>query len=111
MSDNVCTGPDLATYQQWIAERKAALPPVRSEPLLAPCPFCGNVPTLVFRSTGLSDLSRPIISCPGPCAMKEVTTGPYMMADECIAAWNGRANAALTGGEAVPSNGVVGAQP
>lgn len=35
MSDNVCTGPDLSTYLQWAAERKAALPPVRSEPLLS----------------------------------------------------------------------------
>jgi hypothetical protein len=33
MIDNVKTGPDLQTYQQWAAERKAALPPVRSDSL------------------------------------------------------------------------------
>lgn len=35
MSNNVCTGPDLQTYQQWAAKRKAELPSGRSEPLLS----------------------------------------------------------------------------
>lgn len=93
MKCTIC-GQQAEPDGQLQCECSAALPPVRSEPLLAPCPFCGNVPQLLFRSTGFSDLARPIISCPGPCEMKEVTTGLYDRAEECVAAWNRRANAA-----------------
>jgi hypothetical protein len=40
MSDNVKTGPDLQTYQQWAAERKAALPPVRVQAVVVPLHSC-----------------------------------------------------------------------
>jgi len=65
---------------------------VTSGTLLAPCPFCGNVPKLLVRSTGYNAL-RFVIACAGPCEMAEVSTGPYQRQDECVAAWNGRANA------------------
>ena len=69
-----------------------AVMPIESAPLLAPCPFCGNVPQLLVRANGYNEL-RFVIACVGPCELKEVSTGPYQMQHECVAAWNGRANA------------------
>ena len=69
---------------------------IESTPLLAPCPFCGNVPKMLMRTTCYNEL-RFVIACAGPCEMKEVSTGPYQRQDECIAAWNGRANMVLSG--------------
>jgi len=69
---------------------------IESTPLLAPCPFCGNEPKLLVRATGYNEL-RFIVSCPGPCNMKIVSTGPYTDQDNCVAAWNDRANAEAHG--------------
>lgn len=69
---------------------------IESTPLLAPCPFCGNKPKLLVRATGYNEL-RFIVSCPGPCSMKIVSTGPYTDQDNCVAAWNDRANAPRQG--------------
>lgn len=74
---------------------------IESTPLLAPCPFCGNEPKLLVRATGYNEL-RFIVSCPGPCNMKIVSTGPYTDQDNCVAAWNDRANSMVSGAEASP---------
>ncbi len=64
----------------------AALPPVRSEPLLA-CPFCGS------RHAYVSE-DKFCVNCPG-CGAR----GPDFNSTDlaAIAAWNRRANAAGQG--------------
>lgn len=80
----------------------AILTPGMMEPTplqpLKPCPFCGNAPTLLVRATGYNEL-RFVISCPGPCEMKDVSTGQYQRQDECVAAWNHRATTGARKGE------------
>ena len=85
---------------------------IESTPLLA-CPFCGSLDLWYYPDA-------TAVGCRG-CFM----TGPIIEGsdraidvadqggdeDAAVMLWNTRrANAALTGGEAVPSNGVVGVE-
>jgi hypothetical protein len=75
MSDNAKTGPDLQTYQQWAAERQAALPPVRVEADVG-CRYClglqrweGDAPLpfpLTIFDKGLDELHCGYDGAPSP---------------------------------------------
>jgi transcription elongation factor Elf1 len=70
------------------------------QPLML-CPFCGRAAVMV------PGLHSSVVECRNNgCGVRPFAEAADIT--EAVAAWNTRADAALTGGEAVPSNGVVG---
>jgi Lar family restriction alleviation protein len=73
--------------------------------VLKPCPFCGGEPICDF--IGLKYVRCVKCGAKGPWFQDALDT--HDAAQRAANGWNQRfENAALTGGEAVPSNGVVG---